>query len=754
MKKFLKSLFSLLVVLGLVSVAVACEKTEEPEHTHEYSSEWKNDEVNHWKECSCGEVSEKAAHAGGEATYEEKAVCATCGQKYGDVKPIPEPTYSYHVVGGYYGDWNDYTKANEMTEITVDELDEEIASQLLDKEITAVLKLEGRLFDKKGEWTADASINGEVVKFDGGFTIKVVHACYDYADQVTSANMWCPDPHKAKVQNLTPDTLFIPNWVETPAAGEEHLGKWDDNPVVIGGVGEYDVYFVEYAGANSADSPKYAMAVVPTKTNLSYHVVGGYFDDWNNYTDENIMKRISALDLPAEMQKQLLEKEIVGVYQFDGRTFNVGPNWTANANVDGEVLTLNGGYTIKVVKAAYDEEDKVSFAQQWNPDPKTSAVQNLTPDTLYMPKWIETPVEGEEGLGTWADNPVVIGGAGEYTVYFVEYKGANAAESPKYAMGLVQTLELEEPKTTAELIEEEHAELVAGTVTEATTFENVAAKVVALESVENDSEGVDVKVIAQLDELLFALTFSAEDVVGLEVGKEVKFTGTINHEAEAVVIGDYNMEIVFANATVTWAKVGAPTGIYLRGDMNGWGSVDEYELTYNEDGNPEITFVVEVGQGFKVADANWADVNCGYNDELDATLVENADGNIKAKVAIALTATLIDGKVVITRGRSGVYLKGSLNGWADKAEYELRCDDDLNPAITVELAANDEFKVATPDWTTVDLGSTAVETELTDAFDLTAGNIKVVTAGTYVVTIITEVVEEAPVYKLVITAAE
>ena len=485
-----------------------------------------------------------------------------------------------------------------------------------------------------------------------------------------------------------------------------------------------------------------------------YYVVGGYYDDWNTYSDSNKMTRITVDALDASLKSLLADKNVDAILKYEGRVFNVGPTWTANANIDGEVVTMNGGYTMKVVRAVYDAEDDNTFVDAWVPDPKTAAVQNLTPDTLYMPKWVETPAAGEEGLGTWADNPVVIGGAGEYTVYFIEYSGTNSLESPKYAMAVIKTKELEEPKTTAELIEEEHAALVAGTVTEATEFENVAAKVVELETTENADGGYDVKLIASLDEVTFALTFYAEDITGLEKDKEVKFTGSIDHEAAAVEIGDYSEEIVFANATVTWAKVGAPSGIYLKGGMNEWSNTEEGELKYNEDGNPEITVEIAAGTEFKVADADWTVVNLGYSDGLDAELVEDAGGNIKAKLSIALTLTVVDGELVITRGRSGVYLKGSLNGWSDKAEYELRCNDEMLPSITVELAANDEFKVATPDWSTIDLGSAAVETELEGAFDLSAGNIKVVTAGTYVVTITVDTTGDEPAMKLVITAAE
>lgn len=31
-------------------------------HTHNYGSDWKSDSTNHWKECSCGDKKDTAAH--------------------------------------------------------------------------------------------------------------------------------------------------------------------------------------------------------------------------------------------------------------------------------------------------------------------------------------------------------------------------------------------------------------------------------------------------------------------------------------------------------------------------------------------------------------------------------------------------------------------------------------------------------------------------------------------------------------------
>ena len=48
--------------------------------------DWKSDGDNHWKEYSCcGAIAEKAAHTGGTADCQNRAVCDTCNQPYGNL---------------------------------------------------------------------------------------------------------------------------------------------------------------------------------------------------------------------------------------------------------------------------------------------------------------------------------------------------------------------------------------------------------------------------------------------------------------------------------------------------------------------------------------------------------------------------------------------------------------------------------------------------------------------------------------------
>ena len=55
---------------------------------HNPASVWTTDETSHWKECQtvgCGNIIDKAAHSGGEATCVNKAICSVCKVEYGAV---------------------------------------------------------------------------------------------------------------------------------------------------------------------------------------------------------------------------------------------------------------------------------------------------------------------------------------------------------------------------------------------------------------------------------------------------------------------------------------------------------------------------------------------------------------------------------------------------------------------------------------------------------------------------------------------
>lgn len=73
-------------------------------HSGILNNDWKSNDTNHWKEYSCCRAhAEEAAHSGGTATCQNKAVCSTCNKPYGDLAShVPASTWSKDASGHWH----------------------------------------------------------------------------------------------------------------------------------------------------------------------------------------------------------------------------------------------------------------------------------------------------------------------------------------------------------------------------------------------------------------------------------------------------------------------------------------------------------------------------------------------------------------------------------------------------------------------------------------------------------------------------
>ena len=167
--------------------------------------------------------------------------------------------------------------------------------------------------------------------------------------------------------------------------------------------------------------------------------------------------------------------------------------------------------------------------------------------------------------------------------------------------------------------------------------------------------------------------------------------------------------------------VGTP--VYLRGAMNGWGTDDEFSYQ----GGRIYTFARDIEPGnyeFKVASEDWSTVNFGAlsADDVDRNLapgqtlglaatndnlvlnIETADRYVFVFNVTDLDAPTIGVFKEAFWGDTQVYIRGGMNGWgaADMFEYQ---GEGVYTA-DIELSAGSiEFKVASEDWSTVNLGN-------------------------------------------------
>ena len=172
---------------------------------------------------------------------------------------------------------------------------------------------------------------------------------------------------------------------------------------------------------------------------LADGTVNGWGDKDAELFEKAALKAIALDDVKAideGVYNALAQKEVK--YLYTGEVI-VGVNdagWTTRCLIDGKVFEANGSYALKIGQCTVDVDgdNKVYSVDQWISDPKTAYVEVLTPATYFMPTWQE---EKDENGFSWGDNPVVIGGAGLYTIVIAQYKNASAAGQPGFGMALV-----------------------------------------------------------------------------------------------------------------------------------------------------------------------------------------------------------------------------------------------------------------------------------------------------------------------------
>ncbi|MFC3095507.1 pullulanase-type alpha-1,6-glucosidase [Alteromonas sediminis] len=183
----------------------------------------------------------------------------------------------------------------------------------------------------------------------------------------------------------------------------------------------------------------------------------------------------------------------------------------------------------------------------------------------------------------------------------------------------------------------------------------------------------------------------------------------------------------------SFATAGAPdvvpfgdTTVYLRGGMNGWGT--DNAMDYAGDGiyEVEVTLNADEEVFFKVASEDWAAVNLGAVSASDTVVelgVDKAMATTNDNFSITAPATTlyrfsVDASDVAepvlnvnygdTYFDNPVYLRGGMNGWGTDNPFEYQGGRKYAEAIAID-AGSYEFKVATDDWATVNMGALDAE---------------------------------------------
>ncbi|MFW8589453.1 alpha-1,6-glucosidase domain-containing protein [Glaciecola sp. 2405UD65-10] len=185
------------------------------------------------------------------------------------------------------------------------------------------------------------------------------------------------------------------------------------------------------------------------------------------------------------------------------------------------------------------------------------------------------------------------------------------------------------------------------------------------------------------------------------------------------------------------ATAGAPdvvpygdSPVYVRGDMNGWGLDNAF--TYKGEGVYEATIQLTSGinYGFKVATEDWSTANLGNND--DPIVVEDIAKTLNPGGGNMSISVSSDASYVFTLDASDtaapiltvvneepyvgtpVYIRGSMNSWGTDNELEYQGGRIYHSEGIFIPAGEHLFKVASEDWSTVNLGGVSA-----DATDIT-----------------------------------
>ena len=211
-----------------------------------------------------------------------------------------------------------------------------------------------------------------------------------------------------------------------------------------------------------------------------------------------------------------------------------------------------------------------------------------------------------------------------------------------------------------------------------------------------------------------------------------------DHDAPSVPAGEWTISINMKDFTyvVTGTPAmgaGDPTGIYLRGGMNDWGTPGAYQFIGTaEEGVFVIPYVtMEAGVEFKVADEGWSSVNLGGSGEGIMVGQEYAlDGGDNISLTADFTGTVILRKsgsdyslylnpfTASTAGtQSGIYVRGGMNDWGADSAYEFVTTDyeGVWELPGQSIGKGIEFKVADSDWGAINYGANS-------SFDESTGN--------------------------------
>lgn len=256
----------------------------------------------------------------------------------------------------------------------------------------------------------------------------------------------------------------------------------------------------------------------------------------------------------------------------------------------------------------------------------------------------------------------------------------------------------------------------------------------------NDTYGLAVDLEAGTYEFKIAdVNFSTANIGGgfnVPLGQQVTLSNFGNNLTITVPSDDeYRFELIATDSgspllTITSDSVTPPPDlgpyvnpIYLRGQMNDWGTPSEAEFSYQGDNVYQLSINLTVGRyAFKIAEPGWSSPNIGGTTSNQTVLLDTpwgvTNGGGSQDLFIDVDEDVLYSFVLDANDASNptltisvdlptyalpVYLRGEMNDWglADPMVYQGNGVYET----TIDLAIDSyQFKIASEDWSTVVLG--------------------------------------------------
>ncbi len=183
------------------------------------------------------------------------------------------------------------------------------------------------------------------------------------------------------------------------------------------------VFMVGCFGGNDDDKKDPVDETVVLVDEGADYFLTGQFAGWGDATGEDnegefLMTAVALGDARiASIKDQIMDAKFVYIYELDIPEEG-GAGWTAEYEIDGEMVEVDGFNTIKVIKTNKNSEVPI----WWGQSPESGEFESLTPDLLYIPPFVGD--DDKTAAGGWNDNPIALE-AGEYYVVYVQFAPAS-----------------------------------------------------------------------------------------------------------------------------------------------------------------------------------------------------------------------------------------------------------------------------------------------------------------------------------------